>query len=95
VGIYFHGNYSVHSNHRKIIWNRLKKSIDRLKEVCYNKAIKEREERTMSELSKKLDILMYMVENGYHLMNRTMDEMCEIFTVDELQDMMNAFLGDD
>lgn len=49
----------------------------------------------MSELSKKLDILMYMVENGYHLMNRTMDEMCEIFTVDELQNMMNAFLGDD
>lgn len=49
----------------------------------------------MDEMSKKLDILMYMVENGYHLMDRTMDSMCEDFTVDELWDMMLAFLGDD
>lgn len=49
----------------------------------------------MTEENKKLDILMYMIENGYHLMNRTMEEMCEDFTVEELQDMMNAFLPEE
>lgn len=44
-------------------------------------------------VNEKYDILMYMVENGYHLMNRTMDEMAEIFTVEELEEMCNRFIG--
>jgi len=46
-------------------------------------------------MNEKMDILMMMVENGYHLMNRTMEEMAEIFTVDELYAMARKFLGEE
>lgn len=43
----------------------------------------------------KMDILQYMVENGYHLMNRTMEEMADLFTVEDLRNFCSAFLGED
>lgn len=36
-------------------------------------------------MDKKLAIIFRMVENGYHLMDRTAEEMASIFTVDELE----------
>jgi len=35
---------------------------------------------------KKLEIIRRMVENGYHLMNRTAEEMASIFTLEELEE---------
>jgi len=37
-------------------------------------------------MEKKLEIIRRMVENGYHLMNRTAEELASIFTVDELEE---------
>lgn len=37
-------------------------------------------------MEKKLEIIRRMVENGYHLMNRTAEELATIFTVDELEE---------
>lgn len=36
-------------------------------------------------MEKKLEIINRMVENGYHLMNRTAEEMASMFTVDDLE----------
>lgn len=36
-------------------------------------------------MEKKLEIINRMVENGYHLMNRTAEEMASMFTVEELE----------
>jgi hypothetical protein len=46
-------------------------------------------------MDEKMDILQYMVENGYHLMNRTMDEMAEMFTVEDLRKFCANFMGED
>lgn len=46
-------------------------------------------------MDEKMDILQYMVENGYHLMNRTMDEMAEMFTVEDLRRFCANFMGED
>ena len=36
-------------------------------------------------MEKKLEIINRMVKNGYHLMNRTAEEMASMFTVEELE----------
>jgi hypothetical protein len=46
-------------------------------------------------MNEKMDILQYMVENGYKLMNRTMEEMAETFTVEDLRNFCSAFMGED
>lgn len=46
-------------------------------------------------MMEKLEIISYMVENGYHLMNRTMEEMADLFTVDELWQFAQAFIEND
>ena len=35
-------------------------------------------------MKEKLEIIRRMVENGYHLMNRTAEEMASTFTVEDL-----------
>lgn len=35
---------------------------------------------------KKLEIIYRMVENGYHLMGRTAEELASIFTLEELEE---------
>jgi hypothetical protein len=37
-------------------------------------------------MEKKMEIIRRMVANGYHLMNRTAEELASIFTVDELEE---------
>jgi hypothetical protein len=39
----------------------------------------------------KMEIIAEMVKSGYHLMNRTAEEMAEIFTEAELLEMLKAF----
>ena len=39
----------------------------------------------------KIAIIKRMVCNGYHLMNRTAEEMAAIFTVEELVNMEKQF----
>ena len=39
----------------------------------------------------KLAIVRRMVENGYHLMNRTEEELASLFTVEELERMEQRF----
>ena len=46
-------------------------------------------------MTEKMDILQYMIENGYKLVNRTFDEMMEDFTVEDLRNFMAAFMGED
>lgn len=36
-------------------------------------------------MEKKMEIIQRMVANGYHLMNRTAEEMASTFTVEELE----------
>lgn len=67
----------------------MKKVLDKPLLIVYNKDIKEREERTMNE--QKMEILRGMVENGYHLMGWTMEEMCEVFTLEDLQNFAKKF----
>ena len=50
---------------------------------------------TMKDYMEKLDILAYMVENGYHLGNRTMDDFCRDFSVEDLWNFCQNFFGDD
>ena len=40
---------------------------------------------------KKLEIIRRMVEKGYHLMNRTAEEMASIFSVEDLEAMEQKF----
>ena len=56
---------------------------------------KEKEERKMKEYEEKMDILMYMIENGYHLMGWTMDEFCEAFSLEDLRRFCARFMGED
>ncbi len=46
-------------------------------------------------MMEKLEIIAYMVENGYHLMNRTMEEMAEMFSVEDLWKFAQAFIGNE
>lgn len=43
--------------------------------------------------AEKLDILAYMIENGYSLMGHTMDEYCEMFSVEDLRRFCEAFMA--
>ena len=36
-------------------------------------------------MKEKMEIIQRMVENGYHLMNRTAEEMASTFTVEDLK----------
>jgi len=40
---------------------------------------------------KKLEIIHRMVRNGYHLMNRTAEEMASIFTLEELKEFERKY----
>lgn len=39
----------------------------------------------------KMEIINDMVNNGYCLMNRTKEEMCEMFSLETLMDFRNNF----
>ena len=42
-------------------------------------------------MEKKLEIIQRMINNGYHLMNRTAEELASIFTAEELEHMEQRF----
>jgi hypothetical protein len=42
-------------------------------------------------MEKKLEIIQRMINNGYHLMNRTAEELATIFTAEELEHMEQRF----
>ena len=42
-----------------------------------------------------MEILAYMVENGYHLMNRTMEDYCMDFTLADVRNFCACFMGED
>lgn len=46
-------------------------------------------------MNEKMEILAYMVENGYHLMDRTMEEYCELFSLEDLRGFCARFMGED
>ena len=39
-----------------------------------------------------IEIVNLMVENGYHLMNRTAEEMANLFDTETLLEFLNRFL---
>lgn len=39
----------------------------------------------------KMEIVNDMVNNGYHLMNRTEEEMCEMFSLETLMSFRKSF----
>ena len=41
--------------------------------------------KKMKDYNEKIEILAYMVENGYHLMNRTMDDYCRDFSLEDIR----------
>lgn len=47
----------------------------------------------MTEMERKMEVLAYMVENGYHLMGETMEDWCEPFTEEEVWRFCQAFLA--
>lgn len=47
----------------------------------------------MKDYEAKIDILMYMVENGYHLGTRTMDDFCKDFSLDDIKNFCRCFCG--
>ena len=49
----------------------------------------------MNEYMEKCMVLAYMIENGYNLGNRSMDDYCNDFTLEEIQQFCNCFLGED
>ena len=49
----------------------------------------------MKDYMEKCEILAYMVENGYYLGTRTMDDYARDFTVAELWQFCQNFLGGD
>jgi len=49
----------------------------------------------MADYFERMDIIVYMVENGYDLRGHTMDELAEAHTVSELWAMMQAFMGEE
>lgn len=49
----------------------------------------------MKDYMEKLGILAYMVENGYCLGERTMDDYCRIFTLEDIRHLCAHFFGED
>jgi len=49
----------------------------------------------MKDYNEKLEILAYMVENGYHLMDRTMDDYCRDFSLTDIRRFCSVFMGED
>lgn len=45
-------------------------------------------------MNEKMEILAYMVENGYHLMDRTMEEYCALFSLEDLREFCARFMGE-
>ena len=43
----------------------------------------------------KCEILAYMVENGYHLCHRTMEDYCRDFSLEDIRTFCACFLGED
>ena len=50
---------------------------------------------TEKENMEIMEILAYMIENGYHLMNRTMEDYCRDFSVADVRHFCACFMGDD
>ena len=57
--------------------------------------VKGREIKPMKDYMEKCEILAYMVENGYHLMNRTMDDYCRDFSLEDIRRFCACFMGED
>ena len=51
--------------------------------------------KEVMEYCEKLEILGYMVENGYNLMDRTMDDYCRDFSLDDIRRFCVGFMGED
>lgn len=49
----------------------------------------------MKDYNEKCEILAYMVENGYHLMTRTMDDYCRDFSLEDIKRFCARFMGED
>lgn len=49
----------------------------------------------MNDYMEKLETLAYMVENGYKLMNRTMDDYCRDFSLAEIRAFCTRYMGED
>lgn len=48
-----------------------------------------------NEYMEKCEILAYMVENGYHLEPRTMDDYCRDFSLEDIRHFCACFMGED
>ena len=48
----------------------------------------------MKDYMEKLEILAYMVENGYNLMDRTMDDYCRDFSLTDIRNFCSGFMGE-
>lgn len=49
----------------------------------------------MKDYNEKCEILAYMVENGYCLANRMMDDYCRDFSLEDIRYFCKCFLGED
>ena len=49
----------------------------------------------MKDYMEKLEILAYMVENDYCLVNRTMDDMARDFSLEDIRNFCARFMGED
>ena len=49
----------------------------------------------MNDYMEKIEILAYMVENGYNLMDRTMDDYCRDFSLADIKQFCAHFMGED
>ena len=70
------------------------KVLDIYPVFCYTYIIKEREAETMKDYAEKCEILAYMVENGYCLANRTMDDYCRDFSLADIRYFCECFMGE-
>jgi len=50
---------------------------------------------TEKENKEIMEILAYMVENGYHLMDRTIEDYCRDFSVADVRNFCACFMGED
>ena len=49
----------------------------------------------MNEKMEKCEILAYMIENGYNMMGRTMDDFCDDFSLADIRMFCACFMGED
>ena len=63
-----------------------KKSVDKFRQVCYNKTV-EREGTMM--MNEKMDLILYMIENGYE------GENLYALTLAEIRKIAVEFFGED